>query len=81
MAVEIAAMCCLFMMASTIQIATRSTIAIWLAGQCSPTPQYRAPKSTSKSGPALCRLYYEVKSNKTRLPIACITVADKFISF
>jgi len=32
-------------MASATQIATRSTTAIWLAGQWTPTPQYTAAKS------------------------------------
>ena len=61
--------------ANSAQTATLSATAIWLVGH--PLSSIEELNQLPKSGMALCQIYYEMKSKKALLPIACSTIADE----
>jgi len=55
--------------------ATRSATSVWLLGH--PLANIEEINQLPVSRTALCRLFYEMKTNKATLPVACSTVADQ----
>ena len=58
--------------------ATRSATDIWLVGH--PISSIEEQNQLPLNRAALCRIYYEMKVNKSTLPSACGTVAEEIMS-